>query len=276
MRRSGALAGALLVLGVASAQEPAGAPARLSLRHDLEVGTEFAYGIEVGVEIEQQLDGVEERTSLRFQLWFQAKVEADGPPKRVAHKVQRVVARTDSKLAKIDFDSDLAGSEPGAMEPLAKLVGETFQVHVDALGRIARVEAPAGVRADPQQFADFDSLFAVFFVPLPEQPVGRADRWVTDARLLDPKTVGKGVVPCTHTVAKVDGDVVVLEDAYDVGDPRRPGVKFEVLAAKGSVLFDHKAGRVKASEMELAARATREIGGGKSIRGVSRVRVKLL
>jgi len=264
------------VVVLASARAQQGASAPVTLQHRLESGQTFAWALEVEANVHQELGSDRIDSRMRFVLHFVANVTGskDGVAD-VAHRIERVEAKADSKLAKIDFDSAVKGSDPGALKQLAALVGQTFVVAVDGSGRIDHVHPPKGLdpgAKDQLGGGDFDTLFSPWFMPLPKEPIAVGGSWEAQQKLLDPQFAGGGTVKVAHKLASITDGRAAIERTFQLPPaPQRQGLKFEVQKSTGSASFDVANGRMLESRMDLGAAVSRSVGSGRTTSGTSSV-----
>ena len=110
-----------------------------ALRHNLAPGTSYGFALTTEAFLEPVGQAAAEASHVKIVLHFAVQIEAgkDGLLD-AAHKVVRVEGNAETKLTKANYDSAKSGSDPGAMKPLASLVGKTFVVGLDANGQIGR------------------------------------------------------------------------------------------------------------------------------------------
>jgi hypothetical protein len=271
-----------------SAQKPT-----YALQHGLSPGTSYGWALSTEAFLEQAgsvatAGGAAasggagsagtETSHIRIVLHFALQIQAakDGLLD-AAHRVVRVEAKADTKLAKVQFDSAQTGSDPGAMKPLAALVGKTFVVTLDSKGRILKVHPPQELAAGAQEqlgVSDFDTLFSPWFLPLPEGAVAVGASWDANVKFLDPGFGGDGNCKLVQKLARVDGNLAYFERKLDVPKPQRKGMQLTVEQADGSAQFDRNTGRLVQSILEMKSKTTQPIGGGRSITTSSRVLVR--
>lgn len=266
-----------LLLFSASLTAQANPNATYALQHGLTPGTSYGWALTTEAVLEQANGGTE-TSHIRIVLHFALQIQAgkDGLLD-AAHRVVRVEAKADTKLTKVEFDSAQSGSDPGAMKPLASLVGKTFIVTLDGKGRILKVHPPQELAVGAQEqlgVSDFDTLFSPWFLPLPESPVAIGAGWDANVKFLDPSFGGDGTCKLVQKLARVDGDLAYIERKLEVPKPQRKGMQLQVEQADGSAQFDRHAGRLVQSMLEMKSKTTQPIGGGRSITTSSRVVVR--
>jgi len=269
---------ALTVAALCHPQGPATAQEPVSLRHALEPGTSFGFVIDVDARIEFDAPEQRQDSRMRFCMHFSAEVGAvERGHAKVACHLDRIEANVVSPAARGDFDS-ARREDQGPLSQLAQLAGQVFEVRVDGAGHIAGVESPPALRALARERlgADFDTLFAAWFVPLPRGPVAPGAEWPAEIALADPTAAGAHAIKATDRLADVAlGHAHIDRTLQLEPPPARPGVRFEPGKGTGRIVFDVAAGRVESAELELSARAVRTDGAAKApAAGTSTLRVR--
>jgi hypothetical protein len=267
-----------LLLFSATLAAQADQKASYALQHGLAPGTSYGWALSTEAFLEQAGSAGTETSHVRIVLHFALQIQAgkDGQFD-AAHRVVRVEARADTKLAKVEYDSAQNGSDPGAMKPLATLVGKTFVVTLDGKGRIQHVQPPQELAAGAQEqlgVSDFDTLFSPWFLPLPDGPLAVGASWDANVKFLDPGFGGDGNCKLVQKLARIDGDVAHIERTLEVPKPQRKGMQLQVEMASGSAQFDRSTGRLVQSLLEMKSKTTQPIGGGRTITTSSRVVVR--
>jgi hypothetical protein len=262
---------AAVALSAAFATAQERTPPAVELRHCFRNGDTFAWALEIDAAMHQ--DRVPD-TRLRFVLHFAATVAlGKSDLAEIAHRVARLEAHVDSRMAKVDFDSDRPHDDPGPLKQLAGLVGKTFVVAVEPGGRIDHVTPPAGLEPgvkDDLGGGEYETLFNPWFVALPKDKVAPGDRWESTLKLLDTQFAGGGEVAVVDRLEQQDGDRAVIARTFKLPPtPQRPGLRFQVQQADGRVLFDRSRGRVIESSFVLRADVSGKTGNGTSRVAVS-------
>jgi len=253
-----------LSAAIAMAQERT--PPAVELRHCFRNGDAFAWALDVDAAM--HLDRGPD-TRLHFVLHFAATVAlGTSDVAEIAHRVARLEAHVDSRLAKVDFDSDRPHDDPGPLKQLAGLVGKTFVVAVAPDGRIDHVTPPAGLEPgvkDELGAGEYDTLFSPWFVALPKDKVATGQRWESTLKLLDTQFAGGGEVAVVDRLEQLDGDRAVIARTFRLPPtPQRPGLRFSVQQADGRVVFDKSRGRTVESSFVLRADVSGKTGNGSS------------
>ena len=251
----------LLLLGLCATLLRAQDDAALLLQHIMPAGTAFAFTIAVDSKLE--FEDPRKNSHMHFELRFEAMPAAalDGTIP-VTCTLARLTATVEAPNAHINYDSADPRPAVGPLQKLATLIQAKFVVPVATDGTLGEVTIPEPLAliAKDQLGADFRSLFAAYFVPLPRTPVTIGSTWDLDTMLfgIQPSGVATTV---RHKLVSVAEGCATIQCAVDAPKPpARPGVRFEVREATGSIAFDLARGRVQRTDLELLARATRTGG----------------
>ncbi len=255
-------------------------PEPVQLRHALTPDSRFAFVVEVAATIELDDDPRGKGNSrMRFLLHFAATV---GPRVHehaaVACRLARIEADIRSPAARVNYDSD-STVDAGALSQLVQLVDQSFTVHVDGRGHIESVLVPPALSAIARERlgAEFDSLFAAYFVSFPATSMAIGDGWDSELSLVAPVLAGANTVQVANRLLGVaDGRATIGRTLHLPPPPARADVKFAVQKAAGTAVFDLQSGRVITAELELIAHAVRTepAGHDQASSGTSTLRIR--
>jgi len=273
----------LLLFAAAAAASPAQhdqpSAGPIPLLYALEQGGTFNYSVEIVAKVE--LGEAAENSLVRFMLHFGTRVDraptAPGAPAEVTHCLTRIEAKTRSLIANSEYDSDDTHADPGAWSPMREMIGKTFKTRVDATGRIHGVELPADMPDTSRRIdgSEFETLFALYFIPLPNEPIRIGDSWESHARLVDKGIATGSRAVVTNKLRSIDNNRAHIVREFHLPTPRRAGVTFELQQSDGQAVLDLATGRIVEAQMRLIAKASKGIGEGARLTGTSEVVITL-
>ncbi len=248
------------VVAALAGQEDAPTPA--TLRHGLAGAEPFQFSIEVGTRLSHESQ--KQDTSMRFAMQFRAEPGAtkEGAT-TVTCTLESLVVHADSPNTTIRFDSADVKSDSGPLQRLRDLKGATFVLVVEPTGKMrsAEIPSPLAKLADEHLGSDFRSLFATYFLPLPDAPRAAGDEWEATTRMFGERIGGIETPTRLRCTANAAGRAEIELQFEAPNPPQRPGVRFELRRADGKAVLDTAKGRVVSAEATLLARATRLAGG---------------
>jgi len=157
------------------------------------------------------------------------------------------------------------------------MIGKTFKTRVDATGRIHGVELPADMPDTSRRIdgSEFETLFALYFIPLPNEPIRIGDSWESHARLVDKGIATGSRAVVTNKLRSIDNNRAHIVREFHLPTPRRAGVTFELQQSDGQAVLDLATGRIVEAQMRLIAKASKGIGEGARLTGTSEVVITL-
>lgn len=206
-------------------------------------------------------------TTMVMQFFTEQKVVAslDGVCS-VEQKVYRMTIKTRSPaMAAVDYDSDRPGADAGMFADMAKLVGKTVRMKVDARGRVSDIVLPEGAGSGAQKPEDLRQMFGESFPEFPEEPVAVGGTWKTTTKK-PAGQMGDMDVEITHKLAGVDQGKATIEQAMKIDGSKLQmpdGMKMSIGEAKGSSVVDLATGRFADMNSVLAMDMQGEQGGMK-------------
>ncbi len=247
----------LLVSATAAAQD------KHTLRYQLAPGPTVWCQQDQDMNMVMKMGEQEMKTSMQTSTWMEGKVVGvkDGVAS-VEQKYARVKAKSSGMGGNSEYDSDVAGSKPGAMmRDLAKLVGKSATMQMDATGKIVAVNVPADVEAGLEKAGmSLKQTFEQSIMTWPQDPIAVGSTWVTEYDM-PMGQMGKGKAKVTNKLVEVKDHVATVETTTELtvdatGMP--PGLKLEVTKATGSAKIDLRA----AMPLEMVSDMEMKMVGG--------------
>jgi hypothetical protein len=247
----------LLVSATAAAQD------KHTLRYQLAPGPTVWCQTDQDMNMVMKMGEQEMKTSMQTSTWMEGKVVAvkDGTAS-VEQKYARVKSKSSGMGGNSEYDSDVAGSKPGMMmRDLAKLVGQSATVQMDATGKILAVNIPTGVEAGLEKAGmSLKQTFEQSIMTWPKEPIAVGGTWITEYDM-PMGQMGKGKAKVTNKLVGVKDNVATLEQTTELtidakGMP--PGMKLEVTKATGSAKIDLRA----AMPLEMVSDIEMKMQGG--------------
>lgn len=193
---------------------------------DMDMGTRKMHSsMTSSTWIESKVSGVEQGVATLTNRWARIKVKSDAPG------------------MKVDYDSDVEGSRPGAMRQLAELVGKTSTMKTDTRGKIIEINFPEDMADTMASVAtSLKAGMEQAFVYFPEQAVAIGDTWQTHLEIPMDK-VGAMKIAVTNKLTAVDGDTckVDIDMSFDTSGLTMPtGMQMTVKESSGSMTVSTK------------------------------------
>ncbi len=211
---------------------------KFTLRYDLKPGP--ATWTEMTQEMTQNMSmaGKDMKMNMTTTMWLEGTVkEVKDGIATVEQRYARIKAKSDNPMMKVDYDSAVEGSKPGAMRSLADLVGQTAKSRVDSSGKVLEFTPPAGGdKAVAATGANLKQAFEQQFTAWPKEPIAIGSTWQSN---LDIPMEQMGTMKATITnklIAVKDGVATVEQAmAMDTSGLKMPGeMKLEVPKAGGT------------------------------------------
>jgi hypothetical protein len=230
------------------------------LRYRFQPGTTSWLMTTQEVTQDMQVKGHDQKMTMTLSMWMEGKVtEVKAGVANIEQRYARVKAKSDSAMLQLDYDSDVPGSDPGALRVLADMIGKTAKVRVDDTGRMQDVALPR--LGDMQQVGDllkqgFEQQFAAW----PAEPLAVGDSWKSSMEF---PIEGMGKIKATvvnKLIAARDNMVTIEQtmemDTSGVNLPR--GLKVEVGKAGGTSRYSLDSFMPVESTMDMQIQVTGE------------------
>ncbi|MGE3174946.1 MAG: DUF6263 family protein [Planctomycetota bacterium] len=230
------------------------------LRMAFEPGKPAWYRQSVDMSSTMKIGGQDMVTGMKMAVVLRTEVlEVTGGKASMRHTFERITAKMDNPMMKVDYDSDDPDSRPGALAILEDVVGESLQVQVDDHGRFSDAKPSAGFPEQASEMFGGGELnrFLGQNVPeLPDQPVAIGESWQTTTEMPMGPT-GNAKVTVTNTLMEVGGGRARIRQvmSVDVDDLKVPGGgQMQMDKAEGFTVLDLATGMPIESEMQMVSK----------------------
>jgi len=249
---------ATLLISLIAAQSPIASGEELSYK--------FEQGEEYGYLIEQKMDMLANGLNMEMlqKLLVTTKIEsvADNGTAEAAQTIERVQMRMmlPGQTMEYDTNSEEEPDNPALQQVannLGKMVGEAIGMKISPTGEMSDIQIPEKIRSSQQGpgagGADqVEQMFRQSGLKLPAGEISPGHSWDQDMELNLP--FGTMEITTTYTYQGKNDDGLDKIDAtmdLNLKQEENPQIKMSLTAkdAKGSFLFDNKAGRVVRSEV---------------------------
>jgi hypothetical protein len=214
---------------------PLAAQEKLTLRYAFQPGQVTWTQMTQQMTQSMTMAGRDMVTNLTQDTWMESKVtEVKDGVATIENRYARITIKGDGQM-KVDYDSDVEGSKPGVMKDVAKLVGKTAKLRVDAMGKVLECTLPDGLE-DPLEKSgtSMKQGFEQQFVSWPKDPVAVGETWQSNLEFpMGPMGAMKATIT-NKLVAMKDGVATVeVAMAMDTSGVKMPGgVKFDITVPK--------------------------------------------
>ncbi len=259
----------LLSLGAVRAQEDAKTTAapKTTLRLKHVEGTTNHFMVASTMKVAISVAGQDMGQDMDMQMFMEQKVLGvkDGIA-TVSQRIYRMKIKADSMMAQVDYDSDDENSDAGMMESATEMLGQTFELKMDATGKVLDVKAPEDF--DPSSLrgagaSDLKSMFDKNTVVLPEAPMAVGDTWESESEN-NMGQMGAMKVKTTNKLVKIEGGKATIEQVMklDTSGMQMPAeMQMTPGDASGTTVIDLEKGLVVESKSAMKMTMTGEQQG---------------
>ncbi len=210
-------------------------------------------------------------TKVKTTMWTSTSVKAiNGNTADIVQKITRVKAKSDSLVMKVNYDSDDEDSDPGAMEGLDELVGESTTLKLTDQGKVSDVKVPEAANDMQASGVNLNEILKSTVTQLPAHPIAIGDTWKVDQEVpLGANGTANGVIH--YKLLAIDKTSITLEQklVIDTENVQAVGMKGMKMSAKGTSKLDLMTG----SPIEMDVTTRMEMDAGMSIKMVMRQRI---
>ena len=197
-------------------------------------------------------DMVTKMTMNMFQTYTVKSVEGDKA--QLEQKITRVKAVMDNPMMQVDYDSADDESDPGMLEGLADLVGQTIAMKLDSKGKTSDVKIPEDVAdATGAGGVDLEQMMSQVVTSLPEKPVAIGDTWkVTQKMPLG--QMGETDTEVTYKLLGINDKEIMLEQKLklDLSEMEMPGgMEIKDVKASGKITLNRATGLPKTMTLNM-------------------------
>jgi hypothetical protein len=272
MRPTALLALLLALAAPLAAQEP---PKKQLLRLSFQPGSSHFYRLTMGMQTRAKAGNNEVSVDMTMEQVMEMKcVEVKDGKARIELTSLRLILKATGPM-KIDYDSDVEGSDPGMLRNAVGMLGETMTMSLDERGRLGDLDVPEAFEAlGLFGGGGVEELMAQAMPQLPEAPVAIGESWETSAEMRMGK-YGSGQVKIVNRLAAVEGDSLRIDQEMqlDLGKPALPGGgRLQAGKCTGSTLVHPATGSLGEATMDSALTAT----GGMSMEMVMKTTLRAI
>ena len=198
-------------------------------------------------------------TKVKTTMWTSTSVKAiNGNTADIVQKITRVKAKSDSLVMKVNYDSDDEDSDPGAMEGLDELVGESTTLKLTDQGKVSDVKVPEAANDMQASGVNLNEILKSTVTQLPAHPIAIGDTWKVDQEVpLGANGTANGVIH--YKLLAIDKTSITLEQklVIDTENVQAVGMKGMKMSAKGTSKLDLMTG--SPIEMDVTTRMGQRI-----------------
>jgi hypothetical protein len=223
---------------------PLAAQEKHTLRYDFQPGSTCWTQLDQEMSQSMDMGGQKMDVAMHSSTWMESKVT--GVEKGVAtitNRYARVKVKSDAPGMNVDYDSDVAGSDPGPLRTMADLVGKVATLQTDVRGKIVAMKMPDGLGPQFEQVAgSLKTGMEQSFVAWPEGPVAIGDTWQTQLEI-PMQQMGSMKATVVNKLVAVDGDVIKVGMAmsFDTSKLQMPGgMQMQVKDSTGTMTVSRK------------------------------------
>lgn len=173
----------------------------------------------------------------------------------VQHEFHRVkMTVNDPMRGVMEFDTDDEDSMPGMLDHILDMVGQPWEVEVDALGKVELVRVPEVLKSPKalQTGINLEEMASHFMAELPDEPIAIGDSWKTS--FSQSSQMGDMVVEIDNKLVAVDETSATIEQTMTMevdakGSPLP--LETDVKKATGKVVLDLRQGMPRDLSMSM-------------------------
>ena len=187
---------------------PAVAQEKHQLRLNFAPGTTMHYVMSQDVDMKMNMGAGDMGTKMTMKMFMSNAVKGvKGNTATIEQQLTRIVAKADSPMMKVDYDSSDEDSDPGMLESMADMVGQKTTLNLTDQGKIGNIEMDEQA-ADRAKRAGVNMKDALSnsIMQLPENPVAIGETWETTQSL----PMGQG----GKINAKSVNELVAVDDKF--------------------------------------------------------------
>ena len=212
-------------------------------------------------------------TKVKTTMWTSTSVKAiNGNTADIVQKITRVKAKSDSLVMKVNYDSDDEDSDPGAMEGLDELVGESTTLKLTDQGKVSDVKVPEAANEMQATGVNLNEILKSIVTQLPDHPIAIGDTWKVDQEIpLGANGNGNANGVMHYKLLAIDKTSITLDQklVVDTENVQGAGMKGIKMSATGTSKLDLMTG----SPIEMDVTTKMEMDAGMSIKMVMRQRI---
>lgn len=254
--------------------KPSQKPAQKHMvRFSFKQGTARVSVLEMDMTMTMNIGAADMVTKTNTKIWTTTTVKtAKGNTAEMEQKITRVTAVADSLVLKINYDSNDKDSDPGQMEALAELVGETTTMKLTDQGKMSDVKLPdAANEMLAASGVDLHEILKTMVTQLPDRPIAVGETWNVEQEF-PIAGFGKADGVMLYKLLAIDKKTITLQQTLvlDISKVQIPGVKEFTMTTKGTSRLDLMTG----SPIEMDITSTTKVGGPMKMDIIIRQQIK--
>lgn len=178
-------------------------------------------------------------TKVKTTMWTTTTVKATkGNTADVEQKVTRIKVVADSLMMKVNYDSDDSDSDPGPMEGLEELVGETSKMRLTDRGKVLDIQVPDAASNMQASSIDLNELIKSTVTELPDLPIAIGDTWKIKQEVPIGEAKADGVMH--YKLLSINKQAIKLQQRLEVDTTKVqiPGFNEYTMAITGTLHLD--------------------------------------
>ena len=221
------------------------------LRFDFKAGTVTEQVLTQDMTMSMQMGAEAQVTKMTMSMFNRFTVKAaDGGKASIEQKVTRVKAVMDNPMMQIDYDSAKEGSDPGMLQGLEEVVGQSVNMKLSDSGEASDLQVPDGAGSGGP---NIEEMVKQVVVSLPKEPVAIGDSWTVDQSMVMGQ-MGDTKAKVTYKLVGVTDTEIMLDQQLEMdldSMETPPGMEITKATAKGKVTLDTRNGLAKTMNLDM-------------------------
>jgi hypothetical protein len=196
--------------------------------------------IELDMTMTMNMGAKDLTTKIKTTIWTTTTVKATkGNTADIEQKVTRIKAVADSLMIKVNYDSADSDSDPGELEALEELVGETTNMLLTDRGKTLEIQVPEAANNMQPASVDLNELIKSTVTELPDQPIAVGETWKIKQKIpIGDSGEADGVMH--YKLLAIDKHTITLQQRLEVDttEVQIPGINEFTIAITGTIHLD--------------------------------------
>ena len=223
------------------------------LRFDFKACTVTEQVLKQEMTMSMQMGAEPQVTKMAMSMFNRFTVKAaDGGQASIEQKVTRVKAVMDNPMMQVDYDSAKEGSDPGMLQGLEEVVGQSVNMKLSDSGEASDLQVPDG--AGPGSGGpNIEEMVKQIVVSLPKEPVAIGESWTVDQSMAMGQ-MGDTKAKVTYKLVGVTDTEIMLDQQLEMdldSMETPPGMEITKATAKGKVTLDTRNGLAKTMNLDM-------------------------